>query len=85
MSWYDELATGRSGQLDGNFWMPKAVNKVADDSDLMFYAVLALSAFFFFAIAGAVIYFVVEVPPPPGPQAAAVGRRTTTRSRSRGR
>ncbi len=37
--------------------MPKAVNAPADDSDMMFYAVLALSAFFFFGITFAVIYF----------------------------
>jgi len=53
-------------QEHGTFWMPKAVNAIADDSDAMFYAVLGLSAFFFFAIAAAVIYFVIKYRHRPG-------------------
>jgi cytochrome c oxidase subunit II len=51
---------------DGTYWMPKSVNEIADDSDRMFYATLALSAFFFFAIAGAVVYLVVKYRHRPG-------------------
>lgn len=57
LSWYDELAA-RPKDISTGFWLPKAVNKVADGSDRMFVTCLALSAFFFFAIAAAVIYFV---------------------------
>ena len=54
---------------EGTFWMPKSVNAVADDSDRMFYAVLALSAFFFFAITAAVIYLVWKYRHRPGHKA----------------
>lgn len=49
--------------------MPKAVNEPADDSDMMFYAVLGLSAFFFFGITIAVIYFVWKYRHRPGHKA----------------
>ena len=55
VAWYDVLAN-KPIEEDGTFWMPKSVNLAADDSDLMFYSVLALSAFFFFAILVAVVY-----------------------------
>jgi len=67
-TWYEELAY-RPIMEDGTFWMPKAVNQEADDSDLMFYAVYALSVFFFFAIAIAVIYFVIKYRHRPGHKA----------------
>src|SRR5205823_494122 len=50
----------------GNFWMPRAVNLAADDSDLMFYAVLALSIFFLVAITGVVVYFMIKYRHRPG-------------------
>lgn len=55
-AWYEVLAN-RPIDEAGTFWMPKSVNLAADDSDLMFYAVLALSVFFFVAITIAVVYF----------------------------
>src|SRR5665647_2344721 len=53
----------------GTFWMPKSVNVVADSSDMMFIAVLALSFFFFFGIAGIVIYFTIKYRHRPGHKA----------------
>ncbi len=67
-SWYEILAD-RPIDEAGNFWMPKAVNKAADDSDMMFYSVLALSIFFFFAIMIAVIYLVWKYRHRPGHKA----------------
>ena len=65
--WYDILVNKQVEDLKGgNFWMPKAVNLTADDSDLMYYAVLGLSIFFFFGIAGAVVYFVIKYRHRPG-------------------
>jgi cytochrome c oxidase subunit 2 len=65
--WYDILVNRQVEDLKGgNFWMPKAVNLTADDSDAMYYAVLGLSIFFFFAIAGAVVYFVIKYRHRPG-------------------
>src|SRR3569832_1594150 len=52
-AWYDILAD-KPIEEQGTFWMPKAVNQAADESDMMFYAVLALSIFFFVALAVAV-------------------------------
>jgi len=49
--------------------MPKAVNVVADDSDVMFISVLALSTFFFFGITAAVIYLVIKYRHRPGHKA----------------
>jgi len=64
-AWYDVLAN-RPIDEHGTFWMPKAVNAAADDSDMMFYAVLALSTFFFIGIAVAVIYLVIKYRHRPG-------------------
>ncbi|HEY0478506.1 MAG TPA: cytochrome c oxidase subunit II [Kofleriaceae bacterium] len=65
--WYDILVNKQVEDLKGgNFWMPKAVNLTADDSDLMYYAVLGLSIFFFFGITGAVVYFVIKYRHRPG-------------------
>jgi len=65
--WYDLLVNKEVEDLKGgNFWMPKAVNRTADDSDLMYYAVLGLSFFFFFAITGVVVYFVIKYRHRPG-------------------
>jgi len=65
--WYDILVNKQVEDLKGgNFWMPKAVNLTADDSDLMYYAVLGLSIFFFVAIAGAVVYFTIKYRHRPG-------------------
>jgi cytochrome c oxidase subunit 2 len=65
--WYDILVNKQVEDLKGgNFWMPKAVNLTADDSDSMYYAVLGLSIFFFFAITGAVVYFVIKYRHRPG-------------------
>jgi len=55
-AWYD-VEANKPVEEYGTFWMPKAVNAEADDSDMMFYAVLALSVFFFVAIAALVVYF----------------------------
>jgi cytochrome c oxidase subunit 2 len=67
-AWYDVLAD-MNIEEQGTFWMPKAVNKVADDSDLMFYSVLALSIFFFAGIAFCTIYFVIKYRHRPGHKA----------------
>lgn len=64
-AWYDILAN-RPIDEEGTFWMPKAVNQAAEDSDMMFYAVLALSAFFFFGITACVVYFVIKYRHRPG-------------------
>ncbi len=64
-AWYDVQAD-KTVEEDGTFWMPKSVNLAADDSDMMFYAVLALSAFFFIAIAIAVVYLTVKYRHRPG-------------------
>ncbi|NVB85290.1 MAG: cytochrome c oxidase subunit II [Kofleriaceae bacterium] len=68
IAWYDKLAN-KDIEEEGTFWMPKSVNAAADDSDLMFYAVLALSTFFFIAIAVATIYFVWKYRHRPGHKA----------------
>ncbi len=69
-AWYDLLVNREVEDLKGgNFWMPKAVNLTADDSDLMYYAVLGLSIFFFFGITAAVIYFVIKYRHRPGHKA----------------
>ena len=54
-AWFEVMAN-RPIEEEGTFWMPKAVNLAADETDVMFYAVLALSVFFFFAITVAVVY-----------------------------
>jgi cytochrome c oxidase subunit 2 len=65
--WYDILVNKPIDDLrGGNFWMPKAVNLTADDSDLMYYAVLGLSIFFFVAITAGVIYLVIKYRHRPG-------------------
>ena len=66
--WYDVLAD-LPIQEEGTFWMPKAVNLAADESDQMFYAVLGLSIFFFVAIAAVTIYFVIKYRHRPGHKA----------------
>jgi cytochrome c oxidase subunit 2 len=66
--WYDVLAD-KPIEEEGTFWMPKAVNQAADESDMMFYAVLALSIFFFFAIAIVVVYFTIKYRHRPGHKA----------------
>ena len=68
MAWYDKLVNKPVVEY-GNFWMPKSVNTVTDDSDFMFITVLALSTFFFIAIAGAVIYLTVKYRHRPGHKA----------------
>jgi cytochrome c oxidase subunit 2 len=67
-SWYD-IASDLQIEEEGTFWMPKSVNEAADESDMMFYAVLGLSIFFFIAIAAAVIYFVIKYRHRPGHKA----------------
>ena len=66
--WYDVIAN-RPIEEDGNFWMPRAVNKEADSTDQMFYAVWGLSAFFFVGITFAVVYFVIKYRHRPGHKA----------------
>jgi len=63
--WYEELAD-HPIQEEGSFWLPKGVNQAADESDTMFYSVLALSVFFFVAIAVVIVYFVVKYRHRPG-------------------
>ena len=65
-AWYDQLADLPNQDQEGTFWMPTAVNAAADESDMMFYAVLGLSIFFFVAIAAAVIYFTIKYRHRPG-------------------
>ncbi|MEZ4361798.1 MAG: cytochrome c oxidase subunit II [Kofleriaceae bacterium] len=64
-AWYD-LEAAKPHNTEGTYWLPKPVNRVASDSDMMFYSVLAMSFFFFFAITIAVIYFVVRYRHRPG-------------------
>jgi cytochrome c oxidase subunit 2 len=63
--WYEQLADIPI-QEEGSFWLPKGVNQAADESDTMFYSVLALSVFFFIAIAAVVVYFVIKYRHRPG-------------------
>jgi cytochrome c oxidase subunit 2 len=65
--WFNILVDKPIEDLNGgNFWMPRAVNITADDSDMMYYAVLGLSLFFFVAITGAIVYFVIKYRHRPG-------------------
>ena len=64
--WFEILGDRPIMDDTGTFWMPRSVNLAADDSDLMFYAVLALSVFFFLAITIAVVYLVVKYRHRPG-------------------
>ena len=68
LAWYDKLVV-RQVEEYGNFWMPKSVNIVTDDSDFMFISVLALSVFFFVAITAAVVYLVLKYRHRPGHKA----------------
>lgn len=68
LAWYEELANHPIDE-DGNFWMPRAVNKEADSTDQMFYAVWGLSAFFFVGITIAVVYLVLKYRHRPGHKA----------------
>jgi len=68
MAWYDQLAA-RPKDTSTNFWLPKAVNAEADDSDMMFYAILALNILFFVGITFAVIYFTWKYRARPGHKA----------------
>ncbi|HET9622506.1 MAG TPA: cytochrome c oxidase subunit II, partial [Kofleriaceae bacterium] len=66
-AWYDiEVEQPVQDLVGGNFWMPDAVNQTAEESDVMYYSVLGLSAFFFTAIAAAIIYFVIKYRHRPG-------------------
>jgi cytochrome c oxidase subunit 2 len=66
--WFDVLAN-KDIEEEGTFWMPKSVNEPADESDLMFYSVLALSLFFLFAIVVAVVYLTWKYRHRPGHKA----------------
>ncbi|HEY5937511.1 MAG TPA: cytochrome c oxidase subunit II [Kofleriaceae bacterium] len=68
VTWFEALAN-RPIDEDGNFWMPRAVNKEADSTDQMFYAVWGLSAFFLIGITIAVVYLVVKYRHRPGHKA----------------
>lgn len=69
-AWYSRLAERKVEDDDGGtFWMPRAVNKPADQSDQMFYAVLALSVFFFVGITIAVVYLTWKYRHRPGHKA----------------
>jgi cytochrome c oxidase subunit 2 len=69
-AWYDiEVEQEVQDLKGGNFWMPDAVNQTAEDSDVMYYSVLGLSAFFFTAITAAVVYFVIKYRHRPGHKA----------------
>jgi len=68
MAWYDQLAA-KPKDTSTNFWLPKAVNKEADESDMMFYAILALNIIFFVAIAFTVIFFTIKYRGRPGHKA----------------
>jgi cytochrome c oxidase subunit 2 len=64
-AWYD-IEADKAHNTEGNYWLPKAVNRVTDDLDMMFFAALALSIFFFVAITAAVLYFVIRYRHKPG-------------------
>ncbi len=68
IAWYDKLVN-REVEESGNYWLPKSVNTVTDDSDFMFITVLALSTFFFVAILVAVVYLTVKYRHRPGHKA----------------
>jgi cytochrome c oxidase subunit II len=63
--WY-ELEADKPHDTSGNYWLPKAVNRVTNASDMMFYAVLGLSIFFFVAITAAVVFFCIKYRHRPG-------------------
>lgn len=67
-AWYD-IEAHKPHNTDGTYWLPKAVNRATNDSDMMFYAVLAMSIFFFFAITAAVIVFCIKYRHRPGHKA----------------
>lgn len=67
-AWYD-IEAHKPHNTEGTYWLPKAVNRVTNDSDMMFYAVLALSIFFFVAITVAVIVFCIRYRHRPGHKA----------------
>lgn len=68
VAWYDKLAN-KEIEEEGNFWMPKAVNSAADDSDFMFYAIMALTIFFFVGITAATVYLTIKYRHRPGHKA----------------
>jgi len=53
----------------GDYWLPPAASTGADGPDMLFRAVLGLSAFFFFGVTGAIIYLVVKYRHRPGHKA----------------
>ena len=84
--WYDILVNKQVEDLKGgNFWMPKAVNLTADDSDLMYYRGARALDLLLLRDRRRGRLLRHQVSPPPGPQAASRRPRTTTRSRSPGR
>ena len=68
LAWYETLAN-KEIEEEGTFWLPKAVNSAADDSDFMFYAVLALTIFFSVGITITTVYFVIKYRHRPGHKA----------------
>ncbi|MGE0397569.1 MAG: cytochrome c oxidase subunit II [Kofleriaceae bacterium] len=61
LPWYEKLVRRPvMDEAEANFWFPRAVNSVADDSDMMYIAVLGLSIFFFAGITICVIYFTIK-------------------------
>jgi cytochrome c oxidase subunit 2 len=66
--WYEKLAN-KTIEEEGTYWMPKSVNSAADESDLMFYATLALSIFFLAGITIAVVYLTWKYRHRPGHKA----------------
>ena len=85
-AWYDIIADKPIEDPDGgNFWLPKAVNKAADDSDMMFYAVLALSVVLLLRDRRRRRLLRRSSTATARATSPSRRRRTTTRSRSRGR
>ena len=71
-AWYDELADASEGHRGRHFWMPKSVNKAADDSDLMFYRGARAVGLLLRRDRGRRHLLRHQVPPPPGSQGRAV-------------
>lgn len=67
-AWIEEI-NNRPWDTGGTFWMPTRASVQADDSDFMFYAVLALSTFFLVGVTAFVVFFTIKYRHRPGHKA----------------
>ncbi|MBK9031132.1 MAG: cytochrome c oxidase subunit II [Myxococcales bacterium] len=54
---------------NGNYWLPPSASTGAHGPDMLYIAMIGMSAFFFFAITGAIIYLVIKYRHRPGHKA----------------